>query len=196
MHKTTGSKLCLSKEDKDPFACLGLMTDFNGTDVTQNQTHAKPSCLNCVDRTMRTHGWESSSNSDNEHTVTPLRMDVLNQMANHTDGPKEGSENEVLVWNSAGGNDVCLHQLSTGHRVCHHSHVKMWFEPNRIPLQLSQIHSHHGLNIQDTISGLFLKGCNSTNESGPNGQQTHVISNKLLSFEPAHWSQAGLNVQA
>ena len=92
MHKTTGSKLCLSKEDKDPFACLGLMTDFNGTDVTQNQTHAKPSCLNCVDRTMRTHGWESSSNSDNEHTVTPLRMDVLNQMANHTDGPKEGME--------------------------------------------------------------------------------------------------------
>ena len=41
---------------------------------------------------MRTHGWETTSNSDNKHTAAPLRMDVLNQISNHTDGPKEGTE--------------------------------------------------------------------------------------------------------
>ena len=35
---------------------------------------------------------ENSSKSDNDHTVTPLRMDALNQSANHTHGPKEGAE--------------------------------------------------------------------------------------------------------
>ena len=64
IYKTIGSKLRLPKENKDPFAYLGLITDFNGIDVTQCRTHIKLSCTNYIDRIMRTHGWETTSSSD------------------------------------------------------------------------------------------------------------------------------------
>ena len=38
MCKIVGSKLRPLKEAKDPFAHLGPTSDFNGMDVTQNQT--------------------------------------------------------------------------------------------------------------------------------------------------------------
>ena len=48
IYNIIGSKLRLPKEDKDPFAYLGLITDFNGIDVTQNKTHIKLSCSNYI----------------------------------------------------------------------------------------------------------------------------------------------------
>ena len=86
-----GAKLRLPKEEKDPFAYLGLVKDFNGIDITQTRTHIKLSCSNYIDRIMTSHGWETSSSKDNPNTASPLRMDVLDQLPKHTDGPKEGT---------------------------------------------------------------------------------------------------------
>ena len=97
IYNIIGASLRLPKEDKDPFAYLGLVSDFNGIDVTQTRKFIKLSCGNYIDRIMTSHGWETSSPSDNPHTATPLRMDVLNQLANHTDGPKEGTREHELL---------------------------------------------------------------------------------------------------
>ena len=97
IYNIIGASLRLPKEDKDPFAYLGLVSDFNGIDVTQTRKFIKLSCRNYIDRIMTSHGWETSSPSDNPHTATPLRMDVLNQLANHTDGPKEGTREHELL---------------------------------------------------------------------------------------------------
>ena len=80
-HEITGSKLRLPKEDEDLFAHLGLISDFNGVDVKQNQTHMESSCSNHIDQMMRTHSWESASKLDNKHSCAPLRMDALNQFS-------------------------------------------------------------------------------------------------------------------
>ena len=44
---------------------------------------------------MKTHGWETASKSNDKHTCAPPRMDVLNQLSNHTDGPHEGTKEHV-----------------------------------------------------------------------------------------------------
>ena len=91
MHNVTGAKPRSPKEDKDPFACLGSVKDFNGINTSQAKTHTKLSCSNHINRMMTSHGWDTTSAKDNPNTASPLRMDVLDQSAKHTDGPKEGT---------------------------------------------------------------------------------------------------------
>ena len=93
IYNIIGASLRLPKEDKDPFAYLGLIEDYNGIfDIHQARNHIKVSCLNYIDWIMTTHRWETSSNKDNIHSVIPLRSDVLNQLANEKPGPKEGTK--------------------------------------------------------------------------------------------------------
>ena len=90
IYSIIGSKLKLPKEPKDPFAYLGLITDFNGIDVTQTKDYIEISCSNYIDRIMTSHGWETTSPS-NPNTSAPLSTDVLHQLQHHADGPKEGT---------------------------------------------------------------------------------------------------------
>ena len=87
-----GASLQLPEEDKDPFAYLGLVEDYNGIDIYQAQDHIKVSCLNYIEQIMTTHGWETSSNKDNIHSTIPLQSNVLNQLTNEKPGPKEGTK--------------------------------------------------------------------------------------------------------
>ena len=92
IYNIIGASLCLPKEDKDPFAYLGLVEDYNGIDIYQAQDHIKVSCLNYIEQIMTTHGWETSSNKDNIQMAIPLPSSVLNQLSSEKPGPKEGTK--------------------------------------------------------------------------------------------------------
>ena len=94
-----GASSGLPNEDENPFACLGLAKYFVGLHVTYAGTHIKLSCSDCIDRIMTTHGWDTLSAKDNPHTASPLQMDVLSQLLNHTDGPNEGTKAHVELQN-------------------------------------------------------------------------------------------------
>ena len=51
-------KLQLPKEDKPPFAKMGLINDFNGIDVQQTDSYIKISCATYIDWLVTTHGWK------------------------------------------------------------------------------------------------------------------------------------------
>ena len=50
-------------------------------------------------------------------------------------------KNEILLQDIVRRDDACMCQLQTRHGMCHHINVKMWIEPGRISLQLSEVHS-------------------------------------------------------
>ena len=92
-----GKKFQLLNEDKPPFAKLGLMTDFNGIDVSQTDTHIELSCATHIDRLATSHGWKEDERiKDVEKTMAPLNTEALKQMHDQQ-GPMEGTaEHEHL----------------------------------------------------------------------------------------------------
>ena len=86
-----GRKLQLPKEDKPPFAKLGLINDFNGIDVSQTSTYIQISCATYIERLMQTHGWtEDRKMKDISKSIAPLAIDAVRQVYDHK-GPMEGT---------------------------------------------------------------------------------------------------------
>ena len=92
-----GSALQLPSESSPPFSYLGLLSDFNGVDVTQTSTTIKISCSKYIHHVLQTHGWSEPSRSSTKRIMSPLPNDSLGQMYSAS-GPGEGtSEHQALV---------------------------------------------------------------------------------------------------
>ena len=95
-----GIALQTENEKNPPFAYLGLVTDFNGVDISQTNEYIEISCSNYINRVMRSHGWESE-NYTKSSSVSPMSKDALEQIFKH-DGPKEGTVEHKSLEESAG----------------------------------------------------------------------------------------------
>ena len=100
IYDTIGRALQTEKEKNPPFAYLGLVTDFNGVDITQTNEYIEISCKNYIDRVMRSHGWESE-NYTKSSSVSPMSKDALEQIFKHQ-GPKEDTREHKILEEAAG----------------------------------------------------------------------------------------------
>ena len=64
IYNIIGEKLKLPSETEAPFTYLGMVYDFNGTEVDQSRDYIALSCPNYISRLLRTHGWDTRSNSE------------------------------------------------------------------------------------------------------------------------------------
>ena len=53
-----------SEQDKGeiPFEYMGLLEDYNGTDIVQTDWYIEMNCANYISRFLKTHGWDVASN--------------------------------------------------------------------------------------------------------------------------------------
>ena len=59
IYDTIRQKLQLPNEDKPPFAKMGLINNFNGTDVLQTDSYIKIFCAKYyIESLVSTHGWK------------------------------------------------------------------------------------------------------------------------------------------
>ena len=62
----------LPKEDKPPFAKMGLIHDFNGINVLQTDSYIKISCATYIDQLVTTHGWKEDKQMKAASKTTSL----------------------------------------------------------------------------------------------------------------------------
>ena len=62
-HDIIGKKLQLPNEEKLLFSKMGLMSNFNGVNVSQTNTHIKLSCAAHIDWLVTSHGWKEDKQS-------------------------------------------------------------------------------------------------------------------------------------
>ena len=97
-----GKKLQLPKEDKPPFAKMGLINDFNGIDIAQTDMYIKISCETYIDRLVTTHGWKEDKRvKDVAKTIAPLNTEALKQVYDQK-GPNEGTPEHKALEDSSG----------------------------------------------------------------------------------------------
>ena len=97
IYDTIGKKLQLPKEDKPPFSKMGLITDFNGIDVTQTDSYIKISCATYIDRLVTTHGWKEDKRiKEISKTIAPLSTEALKQVYEQKGPLEETSEHKAL----------------------------------------------------------------------------------------------------
>ena len=70
---------------------MGLIHDFNGTNVLQTDSYIKISCATYIDWLMTTHGWkEERQTKATSKTTSPISTEALKQVYNQV-GPTEGT---------------------------------------------------------------------------------------------------------
>ena len=86
-----GSKLQLPSESKQPFKCLGPLTEFNGSELRQFRSGVTQSCTKHIQRLLKAHGWnKAASDEDDSKPGEPLPTNCLQQIYAAT-GPAEGT---------------------------------------------------------------------------------------------------------
>jgi hypothetical protein len=100
IYNKIGLALQTEHETEPPFAYLGLMSDFNGVDITQTNEYIEISCSNYIDRVLRSHGWESEPKSRGS-LVSPMSKDALEQIFSQV-GPKEATREHAELEKKAG----------------------------------------------------------------------------------------------
>ena len=81
---------------KEPMKRFGIVTAFNGTDITQSRHFIKISCQTYISKILKGHGWENIQHSAT--TTTPMRSDSKYiQELDTSKGPTEISEQKALA---------------------------------------------------------------------------------------------------
>ncbi|MCE2996259.1 MAG: hypothetical protein LW863_11705 [Flammeovirgaceae bacterium] len=100
-----GSKLQLPGEDTPPIKYLGLIHEFNGIDIDQDDQYIAISCSHYIERVLKTHGWETPAHneSDSDHQASPLPLDATTQLYSST-GPADGTDEHGTLETAFGFN--------------------------------------------------------------------------------------------
>ena len=76
---------------------MGLARDYNGVDIEQYSDSICISAEAYIERLLKTHGWDSSSSSEESFKPTaPLSPDCLNPIY-QKEGPREGTTKHTLL---------------------------------------------------------------------------------------------------
>ena len=62
-----GKAMQVPKRDKLPFTYLGLIEDFNGVNIEQENNHMQISCENYIDQLCISHRWKTLPNNLPSH---------------------------------------------------------------------------------------------------------------------------------
>ena len=86
----------IQKSLKEPMKRFGIVTAFNGTDVSQTKNFIKVSCKTYISKILKGHGWENLQHSAT--TTTPMRSDSKYILELETSrGPTEVQDQKTLA---------------------------------------------------------------------------------------------------
>ena len=95
-----GQRLQLPSETSPPFKYFGLISDFNGVDITQTSTTVEITCKSYLARVLRSHGWDtpcaSKASPHRSHRSVPLAPEAHESMYQLT-GPMEGTKEHAKL---------------------------------------------------------------------------------------------------
>jgi hypothetical protein len=87
-----GKALQLPQESTPPFKFLGLITDFNGVDVNQDQGYIEIAANSYISRFLKSHGWDTPNTKESESDmIAPLPMDSVDAVYKSDPGPRGNS---------------------------------------------------------------------------------------------------------
>lgn len=90
-------KIQLQKEDKVPFAKLGLIDDFNGIYLSQTDNYILLSYQVYIYRLITSHGWtENQKMKELSKPASPLSSTALSQIYAHK-GPVDGTKDHKAL---------------------------------------------------------------------------------------------------
>jgi Reverse transcriptase (RNA-dependent DNA polymerase) len=70
----------------------GLLTKFNGVDISQTRDYVKLSCTSYLTRVLLAHGWDKpGARESDRHDAIPISDDTVKRLALLDDGPVEGT---------------------------------------------------------------------------------------------------------
>ena len=91
IYDVVGKRLQLEHEEAPPLEYLGLLSEYNGVDISQTRDYISVSCSRYIERILRTHGWSTPGpkETDTENCVL-MTSDILPQLYKEV-GPAEGT---------------------------------------------------------------------------------------------------------
>ena len=85
-----GARLQMEHETEPPFEYYGLLTEYNGVDITQSRDAITISCPRYIQRVLKSHMWEADSKDPPDAKCVPMTADSLTQLYSEV-GPAEGT---------------------------------------------------------------------------------------------------------
>ena len=73
IYNLIGTKIQFQSEQEKgdvPFEYLGLVTDYNGTDLVQTKKYVEMNCSNYINRFLKSHGWDVASDKPDASPTT------------------------------------------------------------------------------------------------------------------------------
>ena len=84
IYNLIGTKIQFKSErDKGdiPFEYLGLVKDYNGTDLVQTKKYIEMNCSNYINRFLKSHGWDVASDQPDSSPTTNENADATSSIA-------------------------------------------------------------------------------------------------------------------
>ena len=97
IYEIIAKRLQLEHEAQPPFEYFGLLSEYNGVDVTQSRSTLTISCEKYIRRVLKAHQWETVSTKDPPAgKCTPMVADCLPQLYKEV-GPSEGTKEHAVL---------------------------------------------------------------------------------------------------